>query len=77
MNGGQLAALKLRMLRIDAGHSRHSLGKAAGVSHSTIGKLEDEGALPSPRVAHALATQLGKKPTDIWPELAEAPERVA
>jgi DNA-binding XRE family transcriptional regulator len=59
------------MLRINAGLSRNALGKIVGVHHSTIGKLEDDGDLPSERVAFAIAQHFGKEPLDIWPELAE------
>lgn len=65
-----MAALKLRMLRVNAGLSQAALARKAGVSPPTIVSLE-RGNLPHPSTAFAVARVFGLKSSDLWPELVE------
>jgi transcriptional regulator with XRE-family HTH domain len=71
-----MAALKLRMLRINRGLSRNALGRQTGVSTPTITRLE-AGQLPTEATAYKLATFFDLKPTELWPQLAEDREPAA
>ena len=72
-----MAALTLRMLRIDQGLSQNALAQETGVSGPTIARLE-QGDLPTPATAYKLASHFGKKPTEMWPDLLkDREERVA
>jgi DNA-binding XRE family transcriptional regulator len=73
MGRKELAALKLRVLRVNAGLTKDALGQTVGVTGQTIARLES-GELPSPPTAKAIADHFGTTVTDIWPELGQVPK---
>lgn len=58
--------LNLRELRFNAGLTPEELGDLAGVSGRTVRRLE-EGAMPTPRVAKALADHFEVVASDLFP----------
>jgi DNA-binding XRE family transcriptional regulator len=59
----------LKSLRQAKGLAQYGLAALAGVSPTTIQGAEKWGYLPSHPVRQRLATALGVRPVDIWPDL--------
>lgn len=70
------AGRRLRRLRVDEGLTPEELGEKVGVSGRTIRRVED-GAAPTVRVAHAIATHFGTKTSEFWRPDALAEEATA
>lgn len=66
MKRDKTAAAKVKQLRIDRGLSPEQLGLLAGISGHTIRRIEQTGAIPTPRVQFCLGAQLGHLPSAIW-----------
>lgn len=66
MNRDYLAAQEIRSRRINEGLSPETLGGLVKVSGHTIRRIEDQGAIPTPRVQFALAEHFQMRPTDLW-----------
>jgi transcriptional regulator with XRE-family HTH domain len=65
------AGFDLRRERFDRGLTLQALAEALGVSRRTLIRIE-QGDLPSPRVAKAIADWHGAKPSELWPDHAAA-----
>lgn len=67
MTRDRLASAQLRSLRTDRGLSPEQLGYHVGVSGHTIRRIEDTGAVPTPRIQFAIASYFSLRPTELWP----------
>jgi DNA-binding XRE family transcriptional regulator len=74
--GRQWSALKLRMLRLNAGLSPEELGAEVELSGMTIRRLE-AGTKPTVATAYKLAQYFEQPVTDMWPELVGDQEPAA